>query len=123
MAKLYDDVFKDDGGDEMERIEKARDEVEELARERVQKGIDETVQQARVAVYRNNPTLVDQLLGAPPPEPEQKPESSPARREVESEVLSAAAILADKTPGLSLTEAALRVLRTDSALAARYFDN
>lgn len=124
MAKLYGDVFKDDGDDGREKIRKARETVEKKARERLEKGLEDTIQQAKVAIYKNNPGLVDELLGAPPPEPdEREPESSPARREVESEVMERAAILVDKTPGLTMAQAAIRVLQRDEQLAEKYLTN
>ena len=120
MANLY---TKDNGDGGRERIEKARNEVEELARDRLARGVDKSMAEARVAVYKARPDLTEVLWNAPIPEPEPEPEPVTKRRSVEAEVLEKAEIERDKTPGLSLAEAAIRVLRNDRDLARRYLDN
>lgn len=116
-------LFKKSGESEQEKIETARDEVEEIAKGRLQRGLHDTIQQARAWTYRNRPDLTQVLYGAPLPQPEQpEPVTKSDAEQAADMILEKAAVLRDKVPGLSRADAILEAARQHPEITQRWID-
>lgn len=115
-AKLYKD-----NDDKTEKIEKARNEVEEVAKGRLQRGLHDTIQQARAWTYRHRPDLTRVLDGAPLPQQEPtEPVTKSDGEKAADTLLEKAAVLRDKLPGLSRADAILEAARRHPELTERW---
>lgn len=117
MAILYDN-----SGDNRERIEKARAEVERLAQERVHRGLDKSLAEARVGVYKRRRDLTEILWDAPPPEPEPEEQvDKSAQDQAADKLMEEASILLDRDPSLRRQDAILEACKKNPKLASEYF--